>query len=318
MRITPLFSCCCSARSRSIALVELGTGAESGESPARARILSRLASLAAMVAAESAILARYGTIQMARKRQRGLDGSETNRRSLSSGARPSTASVYYDRFAAKALQSFDKPKREKTDSIDRIHPKKPSKPSMEIVKRPKRSPREVPLPCLFHNVIVYLNKDGQVITREKVEDQTGLPVIKRRKRNANVVEDMKAVWVLMDPVTLEEELRENTRIFIPKGALNYCETTPGFRSAVIPLNPSLKTVRISLSKHCLTPLLVVDKKRIVGTVLFTEKQKVVVKWQEQEVGLSQWDVFQFDEGQEFVLANTSSKTVARVEILEVC
>lgn len=272
---------------------------------------------------------------MPRKRQRGRnqlspDQGSGSRRSHSSGARPSTASVYYDRFAEKALKDLETSKgkkRGKIASIERVkrnsgdkkqsESREKSENAMDIVPKPKRARAPIPPPTAFQNIILYLNKEGEVITRETVEDKTGLSLPKRRKRNAKMEDEIQALCVLLDPVTLEEE-EFQTRIFMPKGTLRYNEVNDGFRVANICENPSVKMVSVSLSKGAASPLIVVDKKRIIGTVIFTERQKVAVMWNKQQVLLSQWDIFQLDEGQEFMLINLSIKTVARVQISEVC
>lgn len=277
---------------------------------------------------------------MTRKRQRGRNEvspaqTSSSRRSLSSGARPSTASVYYDRFAEKALKAFEASKGKKPGKIASVERGKRNSGSrkqsgsiekpdarMEVVGKPKRVRAPIPPPTVFQNIVLYLNKEGQVITREAVEDKSGLPLAKRRKRNAAMEDEIMAICVLLDPVTLEEEEVRTRKfhlgIFMPKEVLAYKEANEGFRVANICMNPSLKAVCVSLSKRAASPLIVVDKKRIVATVLFTERQKVAVKWNKQQVLLSQWDVFNLDEGQEFILANLSEKTVARVQIYEIC
>ena len=278
---------------------------------------------------------------MLRKRQRGRnqlspDQGSGSRRSHSSGARPSTASVYYDRFAEKALKDVETSKgkkRGKIASIERVkrssggdkqqsESRGKSDNAMDIVQKPKRARAPIPPPTAFQNIILYLNKEGEVITRETVEDKTGLSLPKRRKRNAKMEDEIQALCILLDPVTLEEEECQTRNfyigIFMPKGTLRYNEANDGFRVANICENPSVKMVSVSLSKGAASPLIVVDKKRIIGTVIFTERQKVAVKWNKQQVLLSQWDIFQLDEGQEFMLINLSAKTVARVQISEVC
>jgi len=275
---------------------------------------------------------------MTRKRQRGRNPpspapASSSRRSLSSGARPSTASVYYDRFAERALQALETAKGKKPASVERgkrhsggrnqsgSMEKRPNS-AIAIVTKPKRARAPIPPPTSFQNIVLYLNKEGQVITREAVEDISGLPLAKRRKRNVAMEDDILASCVLLDPVTLEEEevwtRNFHLGVFMPKGMLTYKEENAGFRVANICANPSLKAVCVSLAKKAASPLIVVDKKRIVATVLYTERQKVAVKWNRQQVLLSQWDVFQLDEGQEFILANLSEKTVARVQIYEIC
>lgn len=157
---------------------------------------------------------------MLRKRQRGRnqlspDQGSGSRRSHSSGARPSTASVYYDRFAEKALKDIETSKgkkRGKIASIERVkrnsgdRKKYENKENgMDIVPKPKRTRAPIPPPAPFQNIILYLNKEGEVITRETVEGKTGLSLPKRRKRNAKMEDEIQALYVLLDPVTLEEE-----------------------------------------------------------------------------------------------------------------
>lgn len=90
----------------------------------------------------------------------------------------------------------------------------------------------------------------------------------------------------------------------------------GLRVAEACKTSRMCTTHMQVGRNVTTPVIIVDTKKLIVLVLFAEKKKVLVRWHNQDVLLSQWDSFLMNDTDEFQIQNLSTRVAAQLQYVE--
>ena len=235
-------------------------------------------------------------------------------------SRGSSASLYYDRYIAKQLERTSSRKRNSSPDISAIVSSDKNTAKAARKKPRARRPRPTAPVLSYQNVICYFDQDSGLVAQETVQETSICPDIKRRKCNPRPEDDLVVLYYLLDPVSLREVTMRTRKwyagLVVDKAGYRWKEDMKGIRTTEACKTQRMCVTHMNLAKTVTTPVIIVDTKKLVVLVLLAEKKKILVRWHNQNVLLSQWDSFSMNDTDEFQIQNLSNCRTAQIQLAE--